>query len=90
MARVLLIEDDVRIRSALANALSEHGHDVESEPSGMAGIERALREPNDVVVLDLGLPDIDGSEVLRMIRAVRDVPVIVATARDDEEQIVRL
>ena len=90
MVRVLLIEDDVRIRGALAKALADHGHDVESEASGMAGIERALREPSDVVVLDLGLPDIDGTEVLRMIRAVRDVPVIVATARDDEQEIVQL
>lgn len=90
MARVLLIEDDVRIRSALARALADHGHDVESEAAGLAGIERALREASDVVVLDLGLPDIDGTEVLRMIRAVRDVPVIVATARDDEREIVQL
>jgi len=90
MARVLLIEDDVRIRSAMANALADHGHDVESEASGLAGIERALGDPTDVVVLDLGLPDIDGTEVLRMIRAVRDVPVIVATARDDEREIVQL
>ena len=44
----------------------------------------------DVVILDLGLPDLDGSEALKMLRGITDVPVIVATARDDETEIVRL
>ena len=56
----------------------------------MSGVEGAVSGGFDVVVLDLGLPDLDGSEVLRMIRAVADVPVVVATARDDESEIVRL
>ncbi len=90
MARVLLIEDDVHIRGALSRVLAERGHDVESEGAGLPGLQRALEEPVDVVVLDLGLPDVDGTEVLKMIRAVRDVPVIVGTARDDEAEIVRL
>ena len=90
MARILIIEDDVHIRSALSRALAEHGHDVESEATGMSGLQAALDSDADVVVLDLGLPDVDGSEVLKMIRAVRDVPVIVGTARDDESEIVRL
>ncbi len=90
MASVLLIEDDERVRAAVARALSARGHDVITEANGMAGLERAVADAPQVVVLDLGLPDVEGGEVLRMIRAVSDVPVIVATARDDEREIVRL
>ena len=56
----------------------------------MTGLRQAVEERPDVVVLDLGLPDLDGREVLRMLRAVSRVPVIIATARDDEQEIVRL
>jgi DNA-binding response OmpR family regulator len=90
VAEILIIEDDLNIRSAMARALAALGHDVVTEASGMAGLQASLDGNADVVILDLGLPDVDGGEVLRMIRAVRDVPVIVATARDDEREIVRL
>ena len=56
----------------------------------MSGLRQAVEDRPHVVVLDLGLPDLDGREVLRMLRAVSRVPVIVATARDDEEEIVRV
>jgi len=90
MAHVLLIEDDQRIRSALARVLADRGHEVRSESSGMAGVEAAVTGDLDVVVLDLGLPDIDGSEVLKMIRSVSAVPIIVATARADQQEIVSI
>ncbi len=90
MASILLIEDDARIRQALATRLADSGHDVTSAPTGIGGVQAALEGGVSIVVLDLGLPDVDGAEVLQMIRAVRDVPVIVATARDDEAEIVRL
>jgi two-component system, OmpR family, KDP operon response regulator KdpE len=90
VASVLIIEDDVRIRQTLSALLADRGHDVESVGAGMAGLEKTLSRGPDVVVLDLGLPDIDGAELLKMIRAVTPTPVIVATARDDEREIVRL
>ena len=90
MASILLIEDDAQIRQTLAATLAEKGHDVTSAPNGLAGVQAALEDDIAVVVLDLGLPDIDGAEVLRMIRAVRDIPVLVATARDDQAEIVEL
>jgi len=90
MASVLLIEDDQRIRQALATRLAERGHDVESTATAMAGVQRAVSGDVDIVVLDLGLPDVDGADALQMIRSVSEVPVIVATARDDQDEIVRI
>lgn len=90
MASVLLIEDDQRIRQALATRLAERGHDVESTATAMDGVQKAVGGGVDIVVLDLGLPDVDGADALQMIRAVSEVPVIVATARDDQDEIVKI
>jgi len=90
MASVLLIEDDQRIRQLLATRLAERGHHVESTATAMDGVQKAVSGDVDIVVLDLGLPDVDGREALRMIRAVSEVPVIVATARDDQDEIVKI
>jgi len=90
MASVLVIEDDQRIREALARGLAEAGHAVRTEATGGAALAAVVGWQPDVVVLDLGLPDLDGSDVLRMLRGVSAVPVIVATARDDEAQIIDL
>jgi two-component system, OmpR family, KDP operon response regulator KdpE len=89
MSRVLVVEDDPGIRSALIHALSDRGHAVDSAPNAMTGLQAAISGEPDVVILDLGLPDLDGVELLRMLRAVSTTPVIVATARDDDEQVVR-
>ncbi|MER5478905.1 response regulator transcription factor [Streptomyces sp. NPDC002734] len=89
MAHLLLIEDDPAIRTPLVRALREHGHAVASARTAMSGVQAVLDERPDLVVLDLGLPDLDGIELLRMLRAVSAVPVIIATARDDETEMVR-
>lgn len=89
MAHILLVEDDATIRTALSRALGERGHAVASTSTAMAGLQQALDTRPDVMVLDLGLPDMDGCDMLRMLRAVSRMPVIVATARDDEGEIVR-
>ncbi|NJC73800.1 response regulator transcription factor [Planosporangium thailandense] len=88
MAQILLVEDDAEIRRALIRALTDRGHVVSSAATAMAGLQSALDGPVDIVVLDLGLPDVDGREALRMLRSVSQVPVIVATARDDERMMV--
>lgn len=90
MATILVIEDDQRIRASVTARLAESGHAVEAAPTAFGGLEALTSGGADVVVLDLGLPDLDGSELLRMIRATSQVPVIVATARDDEDEIVRV
>ncbi len=88
MAHLLIIEDDDRIRSLLMRALDEQGYAVASSPTGMGGLTLAVESRPDLVVLDLGLPDVDGTQVLSMIRAVSDVPVIIATARDDDPSLI--
>ncbi len=73
----------------MARALAQRGHEVRSSATGLAGVEDALAEAVDLVVLDLGLPDVDGIDVLKMIRSISPVPVVIATARDEEAEIVR-
>jgi two-component system KDP operon response regulator KdpE len=89
VAQLLVVEVDERIRSALIRALRERGHAVSSAATALAGLRQAVDERPDLVVLDLGLPDLDGRELLRMLRAVSAVPVIVATARDDDDSVVQ-
>lgn len=88
MPRIVLIEDDIEIRRLAANALAAQGHDVESADRALDGLELAVKTDPDLVLLDLGLPDVDGTELLRMIRAVSQVPVIVITARGADETVV--
>jgi DNA-binding response OmpR family regulator len=90
VAQLLLVEDDAEIRRALIRALTDRGHAVASEADGMKAVARVVEHAPDLVVLDLGLPDVPGEDVLRMIRSVSPVPVIVATARGDEAVIVRI
>ena len=89
MAQLLVIEDDERIRTALIRALRDRGHAVTSAGTALAGLQQAVEDRPDLVVLDLGLPDLDGRELLRMLRAVSSVPVVVATARDDDDSVVQ-
>ena len=84
-----MVEDDAGIRSAVIRALTERGHAVASAGDAMSGLRHAVEDRPDLVVLDLGLPDLDGADLLRMLRAVSQVPVIVATARDDDAMVVR-
>jgi DNA-binding response OmpR family regulator len=90
MAKVLIVEDEPAIRTAVVRALTERGYAVASAHNAMTGLQLAVAERPDVVVLDLGLPDLDGREMLRMLRAVSRVPIVVATARGGEADIVGL
>ena len=90
MPSLLIIEDDQRIREALVRMLTQRGHEVRSVSRGMDGIRQVVEFGPDVVILDLGLPDVDGSVVVKMIRATSNVPILVATARDEEGEIVRV
>ncbi|MFJ7157040.1 response regulator [Streptomyces sp. NPDC101118] len=90
MPSVLVVEDDPSIRQSLIEVLAEHGYAVRSTGDGFGALREVTRTPVDAVVLDLGLPDLDGGDALRMIRGISSVPVLVATARDDEAEIISL
>ena len=89
MAQIVLIEDDVDIRRLVADALAAQGHGVESAAAALEGLQLTVKGKPDLVVMDLGLPDLDGTELLRMIRAVSQVPIIVITARGADEVVIR-
>ncbi len=88
MAKVLIIDDDMSLQKALRLGLTAHGHDVVTAATGGQGISKAATDSPDVVVLDLGLPDIDGLTVLGRIRQMSDVPIIVLSATGTEERKV--
>jgi DNA-binding response OmpR family regulator len=87
---VLVVEDDPHVRRGLLRTLSESDIAASSAATGLAGLQAAVETKPDLMVLDLGLPEVDGTELLRMIRAVSQVPIIVATACDGERQIVEV
>ena len=89
VAVLAFIEDDPRIRSAVVRALTDLGHAVRAFDAGMPALEQIMSDPVDVVILDLGLPDIDGRQWLQLFRGASDVPVIAATARDADEDMIR-
>ena len=89
MTSILAIEDDPSIRAALERGLTERGHSVQTAATGISGLEAVLGERPDLVLLDLGLPDVDGLTVINMIRAASAVPIIVITAVDDDPTMVR-
>ena len=88
MADILVIEDDQRIRELVCNHLARDGHSVNSEGTGLEGLRTLTADPPDALVLDLGLPDLDGIDLLKMIRAISELPVLVLTAREDEGSIL--
>jgi DNA-binding response OmpR family regulator len=88
--RILLVEDDAAIRSTLTRGLGEQGAIVTAVGSAVDALRSLATDKPDAVLLDLGLPDLDGSDVLTLIRSSSDLPVVIATARDDEQEIVRL
>ena len=89
MTSVLIVEDDASIRTSLSRALTERGHAVTVASAGLEALELVVKAQPDVVLLDLGLPDIDGLQVLAMIRGIGEIPVMVITAQDDDKMIVK-
>jgi len=84
-ARILAVDDEAAIRRFLRTGLVAQGYEVIEAETGEAAVSAAVHEKPDLVVLDLGLPDIDGLEVLRRIRRTSPVPVIVLSVRSDEK-----
>lgn len=88
-AYVLVVDDEPQIRRALRVALRANGYEVQEASTGEEGLDAAAARPPDLVILDLGLPDIDGIDVCRRLREWSQVPVIVLSAHGDDEAKVR-
>lgn len=83
---ILVIEDEPPIRRFLRASLNDEGYRVTEATTGMEGLRLAAGQPPDLVILDLGLPDLDGQEVLKRLREWFTAPIIVLSARDQEPQ----
>jgi two-component system KDP operon response regulator KdpE len=88
IARVLVIDDEHTILRALRINLKARGYEVTTATDGSSGLAAAARERPDVIVLDLGLPDMDGTEVIHGLRGWTATPVIVLSAREQEAEKV--
>ena len=86
--RILTVEDDERIRTAVRLALEDEGWQVVEAESGEDALNAFTREPADVVLIDIMLPGIDGFDVCRAIRRASDVPIVMVTARADTHDVV--
>jgi two-component system KDP operon response regulator KdpE len=85
VSRLLLVEDDAALVRTLTMGLSAHGFDVEARGDGTTAIEHARSGAPGVLIVDLGLPDMDGLDVVRAVRASSSVPILVLSARDAQE-----
>jgi two-component system KDP operon response regulator KdpE len=85
---ILVVDDEPQIRRALRTSLEAHGYAVEAVGTGEEGVLRVAETTPDLVLLDLGLPDLDGTEVVRRIRAFSDVPVIILSVREGQQDKV--
>ena len=88
MARILMIDDEPLILKPLALNLTARGHELALATSGAEGMKIAVEGHPDVILLDLGLPDVDGVEVVRRLRAWTTVPIIILSVRDAEREKV--
>ena len=82
MTRILIVEDEAQLRRALGINLRARGYDVDTAADGTTALVAAGRQPPDLVILDLGLPDLDGVEVVRGLRGWSAVPIILLSARE--------
>ena len=88
-AAVLVIEDEAHIRSFLRISLEAHGYRVVEARTGEDGLSLAGQNPPQLVIVDLGLPDMDGQEVIERLREWSEVPILVLSVRGDEKEKVR-
>jgi len=88
-SRILVVDDEPSILATMSPLLRSRGYDVVTAMSGRAALESAERDKPDLIVLDLGLPDIDGAEVCRSIREHSSTPIIILSARGAEGDKVR-
>ena len=82
MTRVLVVDDEPQIRRAMRTSLQAHGYEVRTVGTGEEAVVSAAEDGPELLLLDLGLPDLDGTEVIRRVRSFSQVPIIVVSVRD--------
>src|SRR5690349_2131370 len=87
--RILLVEDEQAIRKFLRTELSTAQYQLDEAATAEQALARAEQSPPDLVILDLGLPDLDGQEVIRRLRKWMTAPIIVLSARDQDQEKIR-
>ena len=88
MSRVLVVDDEPQIRRALRTTLEAHGYEVHAVGTGEEAVVGAAESAPELLLLDLGLPDLDGTEVIRRVRGFSEVPIIVLSVRDQQHEKV--
>ena len=89
--KILVVEDDIQIQNFMVYTLENAGFEVAAVSTGKDGIECMIGKDVDLMLLDLGLPDMDGMDVLHKVRKWSDVPIIIVSARDqDKEKVTAL
>jgi two-component system KDP operon response regulator KdpE len=88
VARILLVDDEVAIQRAVAPLLRSRGYEVDVAGTGVEAVNAVVAQPPDLIVLDLGLPDLEGTEVCRRIRTLSKVPIVILSARGEEAEKV--
>lgn len=83
--RVLIVDDELPIRRFLRASLTAHGYQITEASNGSDALEGAMHTKPDLIILDLGLPDLDGTEVIRRIREWTTIPIVVLSVREKEE-----
>ncbi len=89
MSKILIVEDEVAIADLERDYLELSGFQVETEHSGDQGLKRSLEEDFDLIILDLMLPEVDGFEICRQIRQVKNIPIIMVSAKKDDIDKIR-
>ncbi len=89
MKRILIIEDETSIAELERDYLEINGYQVELESSGETGLHKALTQPYDLILLDLMLPKVDGFEICKQIRSVKDIPILMVSAKKEDIDKIR-
>ena len=89
MSRILIVEDEVAIADLEKDYLELSGFEVEIENDGTKGLERALHEEFDLFILDLMLPGVDGFEICKKIREIKNTPILMVSAKKDDIDKIR-
>lgn len=88
-AKILIVDDEAQIRKFLRISLGAHGYEVSEASTGKAALELAVTEKPSAIILDLGLPDMDGKKVIEEIRGWSDVPILILSVRSEENEKVQ-